>query len=217
MTYFCVQSVEGRKEWDLTKTLIERSDIGTDYERLLQRADEHPRDFFVRVIDEMIASGEEVCVRFEDDLEGVNQHIRHNVENWPALSEPHFGLGWLICPGGFGYRELNDRWRDKDIHMSLGVVALRKHLPALREGIIRFHDKHPDLGIIQDLAISDACIQMGKRIALHNPSLVRHNDKGHSVCGNTHDPVNDSDNGSFNAVWRRPAPMCLRYGAPGRI
>lgn len=37
---------------------------------------------------------------FEDDVDQLNLHVRHNIENWPALDEPDFGLGWLIVPNG---------------------------------------------------------------------------------------------------------------------
>jgi len=37
---------------------------------------------------------------FEDDVDQLNLHVLHNIENWSALDEPDFGLGWMIVPNG---------------------------------------------------------------------------------------------------------------------
>lgn len=204
MTYFCVQSVDGRPEWGTTKTWLESSDIGTCYERLLQKEGELPRNFFIRVLETMYESGEELCVRFEDDISGVNKHIAHNIESWGAIHEERFGLGWLISPGGFHTGQWKDRWVAGQLHISLGVVLWRKDIPRLIEGVHDYWTRYPDNGLTQDIAISDASSKvLKKQIAVHYPSLLRHNIEGKSLLKNSHDLEHDSDFGSFREHWKR--------------
>jgi hypothetical protein len=203
MTYFCVQAIPGRKEWPLTKECIEASDIGTDYQLFLQEEGEFHRDFFLRIMQAMYDSGEALCVRFEDDLSGVNRHIRYNVESWPALRSPQFGVGWLMSPGG--HRGTQDKWHQGLLHMSQGVVLRREDILPMTEGVRKYWEVvDTSRAFTPDLALTYAAQRMGKLTCVHNPSLVRHNEGGESLLGNTHHPQHDSDCGSFSLDWRRP-------------
>lgn len=190
MSYFCVQSVEGREAWDKTKRLLEQSDLGNDYERLLHAPGETINEFFLRILQRMHDSGEEICVRFEDDLWGVNRHIKHNVETWPALTEGRFGCGWLMAPGG-QFR----RWQRGKLHCSVGIVLLRKDIPELIQRIA-------PMNLPQDIALSQAVADMGRDIAIHHPSLVAHDIQAVSLVGNRHTRA-DADGGTFREHFRR--------------
>lgn len=200
--FFCVQAVPGRKELERTKQLIEASDIGSDYTVFFHGPDETAREFFLRVLREMEKSGCELCVRFEDDLTGVNRNIRHNIESWPAILDQRFVVGWLLTPGGYRREETRDRWHNKLQHMAQGNVFRRCDLPQIISHVEEFWGVNPS-GFTPDLAISYASGKMGGFNCLHNPSLVRHDPRGNSILGNWHHPRNDDDCGSFSEDWKR--------------
>lgn len=185
-----MQSVEGRTAWEKSKTLIEQSDIGVDYERLLHAEGETINEFFVRILRRMFSSGHEICVRFEDDLWGVNRSIRHNIETWPALKEARFGCGWLMAPGGMA-RD----WMRGRLHCSVGIVLLRKD-------ILEVADRVAAMDLPQDIALSQAVADMGRDIAIHRPSLVSHDIMAESLVGNRH-TRSDGCGGTFKENFRR--------------
>lgn len=200
--FFAVQGVVGRPEWPLTKQCIEASDIGTDYHYFRQLPGEPVRDYFFRMLQAMQDSGCELCVRFEDDLSGVNRHIKHNVQKWPNLRDRKFGAGWLLAPGGI--RGIRDQWHGGILHMAQGVVLKGKDLPEITKYVRTYWDENP-VGFTPDLALSYAAMRMGRKVCIHNPSLVRHNETGESLLGNAHHPQHDSDCESFKLDWRRRA------------
>jgi hypothetical protein len=204
--FFCVQSVEGRPEWDVTKQQIEASDIGTDYTRFLHAKGETVTEFLIRVLDEMYATDADLCVRFEDDLSGVNKHIRFNIETWPALIDSRFGIGWLMTPGGYDEGHKWDHWWRGPLHMSQGVVMWRKDIPAIRQGCLDYWKTLPpeETRTLMDVALSDAVDKvLDKHLVATCPSLVRHNPHSKSILGSPIHPQHDTDFGSYRENWRR--------------
>jgi len=198
---FFAQVVPNRPAWQDTKKHLEASDIG-EFEVIEHLEGDTPRETFLRTLDAMYASESELVVRFEDDLSGVNKHLKKNILRWPEVFGDHrFGLGWLLAPGGCTQQGTCKRI-EGPYHVSCGVVMHRKIIPELKKHCIEHFAKTPEALAGVDLAMGHAAQKMGKQILVHCPSLVAHA-KVPSVLGHEHHNAFDYDNGSFKEGWMR--------------
>jgi hypothetical protein len=196
IAYF-VQRVEGRPEWETSKKHLDASDIPS-YTEIVQLPGDTVRETFVRTLQAMEDSGADLCVRFEDDLDGVNKRFDYNLRRWGALTDHRFGIGWLFVPGGSSYT-LRGRttWRQSPIHCSLAIAIKKKDLPEIRKYVDQFMETRPS----QDMSLSYAVItKMDRQIAIHNPSLVEHS-AGESIMGHIHGRFDFC--GNFDGNWVR--------------
>ena len=203
---FFVQSVPGREAWPVTEKCLAESDVG-DYVRVLQADGGTARETFVSTMLAMAASDAEWVVRLEDDLAGVNRFLLYNVQTWPAKLDKHFGAGWLFAPGGGNLSRSHDlpvsvRWVEDVIHGALGVLFRKTFVMEVLWECLEWFEANPGRGG-DDLAIGNAVRRLGKRIAIHAPSLLEHN-TGPSASGHTTHPLHDTSNGWFDREWRRP-------------
>lgn len=207
-----VQGAPGRERaWGRSRTSIERSDIGTEYERLVHPEGLTGMQYFLSVLRRMAEAPTPLVLRLEDDAL-VNTYIRHNCGTWGAVRDARFGAGWLLTPGGVPildyiyqrHADRSERWWDREhLHASVGVLLRTETIPAL-VGHIEAHPRPPNgRSIGQDMALSSAVYHAGKRIALHSPSLVEH-PVGQSSLGHWAHPRHDTSNGTFRPAWRRP-------------
>lgn len=203
-----VQAVPGRPSWPETRRSIEASDIGARYELALQAPDRTPREHFLALLKRAALAPTPWVLRLEDDVL-VNQSIIHNLQTWPAKSDPQLGAGWLFDPGGttrtvhdrmYG-RVGTDRWHQGELHCCQGVLLPTECLTELAELSARWFDAHPGK-LSQDLALSHAVAEMGLAICVHAPPLVEHLAHHTSTLGN---PVMrwHTTEGAFKPDWRR--------------
>lgn len=211
----------GRKGWEEVKASIEASDIGTDYQVHFHPAGISVHEHFIAVLDALYATHAELCLRLEDDVE-VNYHILHNISNWIELQAPQFGIGWLFDPGGSAYpRHLRvrhrvptaTRWVTTPIAYSQAVVMRRSDIPEIRARCIEWFKGIPEWRCGQDIALSTAVLEMGKKIAIHAPALVEHRLDLPSLLAHAHNKTGSS-NGAFFKLWRRGEP---EYDQHGRV
>ncbi len=187
-----IQSVENRPVWEEMRVLLEDSDIGTEYTRLVQKPNSDWRSHFLSVLREMQDAPTEYVVRFEDDCVGVNKHIKHNLLTWPALKESIFGAGWGYRPGNISGS--HDRWWFGGVPGSLCTLFRTEDVPK----ILDFCSK---ANIPQDLAMSQAVASLHREVCIHGPSLVQHSMGVKSSFGHVHGP--DSTSSCYDPTWKR--------------
>lgn len=133
---------------------------------------------------------------FEDDVDQLNPHIRHNIENWGARDEPTFGLGWMIVPNGVladkarvGAGETGALYRRAPALHNSAVVLVRRDMLRLMVADVQ---AHPDVYATCDhaqvwgshgvyagdvLACTDVgwtwcAYRLGRRVFIHTPGLA---------------------------------------------
>jgi hypothetical protein len=136
----------------------------------------------------------------EDDA-FVNRHLIHNIQTWRWPYDKDFGAGWLYNPGGYAGR---DTWYTGPPawHGTVAVLYPTELLPKLVERAWATIQT----GEAWDLAISRAVMLLGKRIRVHFPALVEHQNDVPSIIqkgGNLTTSLRTS-RGTFDREWRRP-------------
>lgn len=187
-----IQSVENRPIWEQMRVLLEASDIGTDYTRLVQPQGGHWRDHFLGVLREMQDATTEYVVRFEDDCVGINKHIKHNLLTWPALKAGNFGAGWGYRPGNIAGS--HDRWWYGAVPGSLCTLFKTEDMPKILDFCARAN-------LPQDFGMSEAVAAFGREVCIHGPSLVQHEMSVKSAFGHVHGP--DSTSRCYDPIWKR--------------
>jgi hypothetical protein len=178
---------------------IEASDIGKGY-KLSMHPDGMDKDEHWRKTHELAARAEtEFVVVLEDDV-FVNRHILENVETWRWKSHPDTGAGWLYNAGGYSTRDTWYRGK-RPWAMTPGVVYRTSALPRLIEIAMAEMKK----GVPWDCAMAWAVTDGGKRIRVHYPSLIEHQNDVPSKLGNPSQSVLRTSRGTFSETWRRPA------------
>jgi len=132
---------------------------------------------------EMAALGEWV-LRLEDDVI-VSKHIRHNLETWPAILEPDFGMGigfifdWLVRDlGGIEFLP-NKVVRSKAVAWAGGQAQLMPSrvttqiVPLLRSNLHSANRSAKPSAVWLDTIITQELTRNKYRTYLHVPSLVR--------------------------------------------
>jgi hypothetical protein len=194
-----VQGVPDRGEaWHRSRESIERSDVGSAYEVLLQPSYWTIGEHFLRVLRRALECPGDLVIRLEDDAI-VNEHLLHNVATWPEAELPDFGAGWLFCPVQPPPR---GRWPRREIHGSVGVVLRKQFLPAIIkrcESDFLLDPARTD----QDLVLSRAVFDCGLRVYLHIPALVEHPIDVPSSLDHRHSIASGTTSGRFRANWRR--------------
>lgn len=145
----------------------------------------------------------ELVLMLEDDAL-VNRHINWNIRTWYWPHHKEFGAGWLYNPGGYAKKDVwyagPPAW-----HGTVGVLYRTEDMPALVE---RAWPRIKS-GEAWDLAMSRAVTEHGRRIRVHFPALVEHqNDvpsaiqhgKGSEMLSS---PMRTT-RGTFRVDWRRP-------------
>jgi hypothetical protein len=212
----------GRPGWPEVQASIEASDIGKNYQLCFQPPELTIRQHFVASMQQGAAVGADLVLRLEDDID-VSRHILHNLGTWPLIDDPSFGLGWAFDPGGAGYSTYDRKWRHtptksrwetKLIAYSQAVLCWTRDVPELLLHCERWFAEHPKSPCEQDLALSNAAIHgLGRRIAVHSPSLVEHRLELSSQLDHAHQGVKAAhSNGSFFKDWRRGDPVYDRHG-----
>lgn len=229
--FVAVQTCPERRQHRLrTLQSIENSDIGTRYSllehplpaepgpalptslRLLQQRAirRRPRLYKSRRIMEhlrhvlhvMYDSGAPYSLRLEDDVL-VNRNILHNLATWPALGEESFGVGWLFCSEallkarrsvGYGRASKTPYRNSREMFASLGILFPRAVIPQVLGKLT---------GYSQDLAISRAVWDCGRRCFFHVPALVENRIRVPSARGNVADPRYHTTCGFFDKDFRR--------------
>jgi len=203
-----VQSVPERLSWPETRRSLEASDIGDRYEVAPQRPELTPREHFLEVLDRGARAATPWVMRLEDDVL-VNKSILHNLELWPAKTDPRFGIGWLFDAGGttrtthdrmYG-RPGSDRWHRGTLHCCQGVLMRTADVPELRAHCAQWFEDHAGT-LSQDLALSAAVTAMGQHICVHGPPLVEHLANYPSTLGNPRMRWHTTE-GAFKLDWRR--------------
>jgi hypothetical protein len=204
-----------RPGWDQVQAAIEASDIGTNYEVLLQRPEHSLADHVIATLTRLHESGADLCLRLEDDVD-VNEHIVHNIQTWSDVNDTRFGAGWLFDPGGCAWqradREANrpstqTRWHKGTLVYSQAIVFRREHLIDIRDQCAAWFAQRP---VVQhanlDQALSTASIARGRQIAIHAPALVEHRIDLPSTLGHRHNPRGTATTrGAFAKEWKRPS------------
>ncbi len=206
-----VQTVAGRENvLRKTRRSIENSDIGADYQVLLQPPDATAREHFLGILDRMQTASSELVLRLEDDAL-VNRHILHNVRTWRAPADKRFGAGWMFGswhllrknPLDIIYNRRPDIWVTGS-HASVGVLLRTRDVEWIRAGCERYFAETPG-PLAQDMALSDAVFKAGKMICVHNPPLVEHRLDVPSSLGHPHNALDHSTRGLFDPAWKRKA------------
>jgi hypothetical protein len=133
---------------------------------------------------------------FEDDVDQLNPHILHNIENWSALDEPDFGLGWMIVPNGvlgdkgkLGTSPTGAIYRKwPALHNSALVLVQRKVMKRLTDDVVNNENvydtcdyagnwKHPDsyAGFVlasTDIGWTWGMTNIGFKTYIHAPGLA---------------------------------------------
>lgn len=210
-----VQGVPNRPCWERTRATLEASDVGTRYELLLQPPGLPARQHCLNVLRRMAEAQTPLVLRLEDDAI-VNRYLLHNLATWPVIHETRFGAGWGFSPGNYGQHiydhifqrqhDGNGRWVNApQIHGAVATLFWTSFMPAVLTEVERVWSKETvaprKLG--QDIAMSRAVWKLGKRVCVHNPSLVEHK-LGQSTLGHITHPKHDTSNGAFHPTWRRP-------------
>lgn len=193
-----VQSVAGRASWSLAQESIEASDIGKDYGVSLNPPDMTARQHFVSVLQQLSLASTPIAIRLEDDCI-VNKYLLHNVLSWEDIEETDFGVGWLFSPIPFA-----GRWPRAEFSGAIGLVFRTEHLPELVQQVEQWYEENPSkIGKgHDDLAISHAVWRAGRRIYVHDPSLVEHQWDTPSMSGNHYTVETGTTNGRFSPEWK---------------
>ena len=193
-----VQHVPGRPCWDRMQTILEATDIGTNYVLHSHPSDLSRHDNLLCLLERMSEAETEFVLRLEDDCSDVNLHIKHNLLTWrAALGDHRFGVGWGLRLGGpSGHKDL---WLSGPLHGSLCTFfrteTVRKMLPIVRA------DPHT---IPEDIVITRAIQRLGKLVCIHGPSLVENDISVPSTIGSVgHNLRDHTSYGSFEKAWRR--------------
>jgi hypothetical protein len=191
---------------------IHASDIGRNYivsmhETGVER-DEHWRRTH------MLAAAQptDLVLVLEDDVL-VNRHILANIASWRWPLRPEFGAGWVYNPGRYSTKDVWYRG-PRAWAMTPGVVYKTASLPRqvdLAMGKMQ-------AGMPWDCAIAWAVHDAGRRIRVHYPSLVEHQNDVPSKLGNPSKSVLRTSRGTYDETWQRPPsdPNAL-YDRHGRI
>lgn len=191
-----VQSVPNRPQWPETLKSIRASDVGTDFYRSVQPRHLSARDHFLDLLRRMARDSADLVLRLEDDCV-VNKSILHNVATCPHWRDHRCGALWLFCPLDRPYDGLWDR---SELHGSVGVALRPRDIPHLIPRVRRWFEEN-NRPLSQDIALSRAVWLSGKRVFLHQPALVDHQE-GPSAVGNDDNPAVRVGAG-FDGEWRR--------------
>jgi hypothetical protein len=148
-------------------------------------------------------AAEELVLMLEDDAL-VNKYTNWNIRTWYWPHNKDFGAGWLYNPGGYAKK---DTWYEGPPawHGTVGVLYRTEDLPKLVE---RAWPRIRN-GEAWDLAMSRAVAENGRRIRVHFPALIEHqNDVPSAIqhgngSGNPASPMRTT-RGTFRVDWRRP-------------
>lgn len=210
----------GRPGWADVQASIETSDIGKNYQALYQPPGRSIREHFLDSLRRGADTGADLVLRLEDDIE-VNRHILDNLRAWPAIDAKQFGVGWAFDPGGVANTTYHRKWdlvptkwywHDRKLSGSLAVLMWSKDVPTLCRLCEQWFAQH-NSPCEQDLALSCATLAMGRRIAVHAPSLVEHRPGMASQLNHQHEGIRaSSSGGSFLRDWHWAAPVYDRHG-----
>lgn len=158
-----------------------------------------------RTMKQGVPEGGEFIVFLEDDLE-FNRFLEHNLQVWPALDLPKFGMGSLYNPN---IRELERNnaqdWFRADpeaVYGSQAYVLSR----ACAEYIVEHWAEVPGM---QDIKMSRLAAQGGWEIYYHSPSLVQHVGEVSVWGGHFHQTAD------FDALWKSQREKTFTEGNEG--
>lgn len=191
---------------------IEASDIGRNYEVSMHPAGMDKNEHWRRTHELAASAKSEFVLVLEDDVL-VNRFILENIASWGWKHNTDFGAGWVYKPGGYcGNRDV---WYSgkRPWAMTPGVVYKTSDLPRLIEiamGVMRT--------MPWDCAMAWAATDGGRRIRVHAPSLIEHQNDVPSVLGNPSQSPLRTSRGTFEEEWRRPPGhehgLVDRHGRP---
>jgi len=195
---------------------IEASDIGKNYTLMLHPEGMHKNEHWKQTHLRAAEAKSEFVLVLEDDVL-VNRFILENIDSWRWKWNKDFGAGWVYRPGGYGK---GDTWYmgARPWAMTPGVVYRTADLPRYVEGAMKLMAPGARYEHAWDCAIAWAATENGKRIRVHNPSLVEHMNDVPSKLGNTNKSVLRTSKGTFRETWRRPKDdangIVDRFGRP---
>lgn len=201
MTEVIVFAAPNRAAHEKCFASIEASDIGKNYVVSMHPEGVSRNDHWLATHQLACRASSEFVVVLEDDVL-VNRYILENVDSWRWKEHKDFGAGWIYNAGGYSDR---DTWYrgPQAWAMTPGVVYRTSELPKLIQiAWLKMHDHNP---MPWDCAIAYAAHGGGKRIRVHYPSLVEHQNEFPSVLGNPSKSVLRTSRGTFRQDFRRPA------------
>lgn len=202
-----------RSGFEKCKASIEASDIGTDYELVMQGAHVDLIDHFIGMLRHMAQADSELVLRLEDDV-AVNRFIVHNLTTWPAVKKQRFLLGWAFDPGGaamtvhdrmYQRPASRERWIDSgDILYAQAVLMKTRDVPEIADACREFWRQRPELpGSYMDLALANVPRILGRgAVVVHAPSLTEHLLQLPSQLEHRHD-LHATSMGTFLKDWKR--------------
>ena len=203
-----------RPGFERCRASIEESDIGKNYEVVLQEPGVGLIEHFVGLLRRMGRAKTELALRLEDDVI-VNRFIVHNLTTWPAVHQARFLIGWAFDPGGRGFTvhdriyqraASSERWIDcEDVLYSQAILLRTCDAADVADACEKFWKIRPDLpGAYQDLALSNVPRILGRgAVVIHAPSLTEHLIELPSQLEHRHD-LHATSMGTFVADWKRP-------------